>query len=74
MFQNLLTLLTYFLLHCDLAYVILPGGECLNELILRNGYAKPSSDYFCFHLPYFQQIDTFAKMQKKGIYAFTSDL
>lgn len=58
----------------DLAYVILPGGECLNELILRNGYAKPSSDYFCFHLPYFQQINTFAKMQKKGIYAFTSDL
>lgn len=55
----------------QLAYVILPSGECLNELLIANGWAKPANNYFCSHLHYFQQISNFAKMQKRGIYAFT---
>ena len=55
----------------DLAYVILPSGECLNELLISNGWAKASHSYYCVHLHYFQQISIFAKMQKKGIHAFT---
>ena len=58
----------------DLAYVILPSGECLNELIISNGWATASQNYYCTLLPYFQQISIFAKMQKKGIHAFTDAL
>lgn len=54
----------------DLAYVILPNGLCLNEELLRNGWAKSSSSYYCFHLPYFQQISNFARLNGVGIYAF----
>jgi micrococcal nuclease len=54
----------------DLAYVILPNGECLNELILLNGWAKSANSYFCTHLPYFQYICFQAQKQKKGIYSF----
>ena len=54
----------------DLAYIILPTGECLNELILLNGWAKSANSYFCTHLPYFQYICFQAQKQKKGIYSF----
>ena len=54
----------------DLAYIILPSGECLNELILLNGWAKSANSYFCTHLPYFQYICFQAQKQKKGIYSF----
>lgn len=54
----------------DLAYIILPSGECLNELILLNGLAKAVNSYFCTHLPYFQYICFQAQKQKKGIYNF----
>ena len=54
----------------DLAYVILPSGECLNELILLNGWAKASQNYYCTHLPYFQEICRLAQMNKLGIYQF----
>lgn len=53
----------------DLAYVILPTGECLNELILQNGWAKATSSCFCAQLPYFQYICFQAQKQKKGIYS-----
>ena len=54
----------------DLAYIILPSGECLNELLLVNGWAKAANSYFCTHLPYFQYICFQAQKQKKGIYSF----
>jgi micrococcal nuclease len=31
----------------QLGYVILPGGECLNDLLLINGYAKATQQYYC---------------------------
>jgi micrococcal nuclease len=30
-----------------LAYVFLPDGTCLNEEMIRSGYAKPFDKYFC---------------------------
>ncbi|MBU8882345.1 hypothetical protein CBW16_10175 [Flavobacteriaceae bacterium JJC] len=55
----------------QLAYVILPSGECLNELIVGNGWAKSSNNYFCSYLHYFQQLSNFAKANNTGIYKFS---
>ena len=57
----------------DLAYVILPSGECLNELLILNGWAKASHNYFCTQLPYFQEICRLAQINKQGIYQFISN-
>ena len=54
----------------QLAYVILPSGECLNELLIENGWAKASNAYYCSLLPTYQNSNTLARMQKKGIYSF----
>ena len=54
----------------DLAYVILPTGECLNELLIVNGWAKASQNYYCTQLPYFQKICRLAQINKLGIYQF----
>ena len=50
----------------DLAYVILPTIECLNELIIVNGLAKASHSYYCCMLADFQ-----AKQNRVGIYLYT---
>jgi micrococcal nuclease len=34
----------------QLYYVILPSGECLNDLLLQNGYAKATQEYYCSRL------------------------
>ena len=39
----------------QLGYVILPGGECLNDLLLINGYAKATSQYYCGRLLEFKK-------------------
>ena len=54
----------------DLAYVILPNGECLNELLIRNGFAKASHSYYCSLLAEYQQLNFQAKQNKAGIYLF----
>lgn len=56
----------------DLAYVILPNGECLNELLIRNGFAKASHSYHCTLLPYYQEICRLAQLEKQGIYQFSN--
>lgn len=55
----------------ELAYVILPSGECLNELLLKNGFAKASHSYYCSLLPEYQHLNFQAKQNKAGIYLFT---
>lgn len=54
----------------DLAYVILPNGECLNELLISNGFAKASHSYYCSLLAEYQQLNFLAKQNKAGIYLF----
>lgn len=54
----------------QLAYVILPNGKCLNEVLIKNGWAKASHDYYCEKLPIYQSLNFEAKQQKRGIYLF----
>lgn len=58
----------------DLAYIILPNGECLNELLLVNGWAKASHSYYCSMLAEYQQLNFLAKKNRAGIYLFTEVL
>jgi len=53
----------------QLAYVILPNGECLNELLLQNGYAKASREYYCSKLPEYQLMNRQAQINRRGLYA-----
>ena len=50
----------------QLAYVILPSGECLNELLIENGWAKASHSYYCSMLTEYQSLNFQAKQQHGG--------
>ena len=52
----------------QLAYVILPSGKCLNELLIENGWAKASHSYYCSMLTEYQQLNFEAKQQHSGNY------
>ena len=53
----------------QLAYVILPGGECLNDLLLINGYAKATHNYYCGRLAEYQDMNRQAQLNQLGIYS-----
>ena len=53
----------------QLGYVILPGGECLNDLLLINGYAKATHNYYCGKLAEYQTINRQAQLDGVGIYS-----
>ena len=51
-----------------LAYVYLPDGRCLNEIMIAEGYAKPYSRFYCSELKNYQILNMKAKNEKKGLY------
>ena len=53
----------------QLGYVILPDGECLNDLLLINGYAKATDKFYCSRLAEFQVMNREAQLNKVGIYS-----
>ena len=53
----------------QLGYVILPGGECLNDLLLINGYAKATQNYYCGRLAEYQTMNRQAQLNQLGIYS-----
>ena len=53
----------------QLGYVILPGGECLNDLLLMNGFAKAANNYFCSKLAHYQILNRDAQLNEIGIYS-----
>lgn len=55
----------------QLAYVILPDGTCLNDLLIQDGYAKATSEYYCKELPRYQAENWDAKREKRGLYGLT---
>ena len=55
----------------QLAYVILPDGTCLNELLISEGYARAASEYYCAKLSDFQVLNFAAKQAGQGLYAYT---
>ena len=57
-----------------LGYVILPDGSCLNEIIVANGYARATGDYFCEELPKYQALQLRAMQNRQGLYQYISRL
>jgi len=55
-----------------LAYVFLKDGTCVNETMIKEGYAKPYSRYYCEALPFFQNMHLTAKTTKAGLFNTTT--
>ncbi len=53
----------------SLGYLILNDGRILNEIMIKEGYAKPYSDIFCEMLPLYIEWNLEAKIQSKGLYS-----
>lgn len=51
-----------------LAYIFLPDGRCVNEIMISEGYAKPINKYYCSQLSNYQNLNFTAKQNKKGLY------
>lgn len=51
-----------------LAYVLLPDGSCLNEIMIHEGYAKPYDKYWCAALSDYQILNNFARNNRRGLY------
>jgi micrococcal nuclease len=47
----------------------LPSGLCLNELLLQNGYAKATQQYYCGKLAEYQAMNRQAQLNNIGIYS-----
>ncbi len=56
-----------------LAYVYLPDGRCLNEIMIAEGYAKPYSRYYCSELTNYQILNIKAKNERKGLYGIVDN-
>ena len=52
-----------------LGYLILNDGRVLNEIMIKEGYAKPYNDVFCEMLPMYQEWNLQAIINKKGLYS-----
>jgi micrococcal nuclease len=52
----------------QLAFVFTNENICLNEIMIREGFAKPLNDYYCSELHKYQKLNFAAKRAKKGLY------
>ena len=52
-----------------LAYVFISDGTCINERLIREGYAKPYTKYYCSKLETYQKLNFSAMHQNKGLYS-----
>ena len=55
-----------------LGYLILKDGRVLNEIMIKEGYAKPYNDVFCEMLPLYQEWNLQAKNSSKGLYSIVN--
>lgn len=55
-----------------LGYLILKDGRVLNEIMIKEGYAKPYNDVFCEMLPMYQEWNLQAKNSSKGLYSLVN--
>jgi len=55
-----------------LGYLILKDGRVLNEIMIKEGYAKPYNDVFCEMLPMYQEWNLQAKNSSKGLYSMVN--
>ncbi|SHH05803.1 micrococcal nuclease [Flavobacterium fluvii] len=56
----------------SLGYLILNDGRVLNEIMIKEGYAKPYNDVFCEMLPMYQEWNLEAKINLKGLYSIVN--
>ena len=56
-----------------LAYVYMPDGRCVNEIMVAEGYAKPYSRFYCRELTNYQILNMKAKKEKKGLYSIVDN-
>jgi micrococcal nuclease len=56
-----------------LGYVVLESGLVLNEIMIKEGYAKPYNDVFCEMLPLYQEWSLQAKINSKGLYSLVNN-
>jgi micrococcal nuclease len=56
----------------SLGYLILNDGQVLNEIMIKEGYAKPYNEVFCEMLPLYQEWNLEAKNSQKGLYAIVN--
>ena len=56
-----------------LAYVFLSDGTCINEKMIKEGYAKPYNKFYSTQLSGYQQLNFAAKAESKGLYAKVKD-
>jgi micrococcal nuclease len=56
----------------QLAYVVLPDGRILNEIMIEQGYAKPYNKFFCSELGNYQKLFQMARKSKKGLHKISS--
>lgn len=56
----------------SLGYLILNDGRILNEIMIKEGFAKPYSNVFCKTLPLYQEWSLQAKNTSKGLYSLVS--
>lgn len=52
-----------------LAYIILPNGRTINEMMIEEGYAKPYNRYYCSQLVNYQSLNNLARVGEKGLYS-----
>jgi micrococcal nuclease len=57
----------------SLGYLILNDGRELNEIMIKEGYAKPYNDVFCENLPMYQEWNLQAKTNSKGLYSIVGN-
>lgn len=55
-----------------LGYLVLHDGRVLNEIMIKEGYAKPYNEVFCEMLPFYQQWNLQAKNSQKGLYSIVN--
>ena len=55
-----------------LGYLILNDGQVLNEIMIKEGFAKPYSEVFCEMLPLYQEWNLQAKNSLKGLYSLVN--
>ena len=53
----------------SLGYLVLQDGRILNEIMIKEGFAKPYNEVFCEMLPLYQEWNLEAKNHQKGLYA-----
>ena len=55
-----------------LGYLILNDGRVLNEIMIKEGYAKPYNEVFCEMLTMYQEWNLQAKNSSKGLYSIVN--